>query len=371
MEIKVITRHAPSNYGSLLQSIATIKVLNTLGHDCQIIDYIRDDEKGLGGVLTALKQKPSWYNNPFKRLLYILVRYPEQKWEEMQFEQMRKKFLNLTPRYSSLDELKEIKAHIFMTGSDQVWGPLLNGSFDPAYFLSFVKNEKCKIAYAASFGRTDFSPNIIQQYQKLLNRYHAISVREDSAVKTLKDMGISSVHQVLDPTLLLTKEQWLSMAKPNQNKGNYVLAYQIHNDKKFSTYAKQFATYVGMPLYRISPSLHQMLRGGQFVYLPSVAKFLSFINSAKYIVTDSFHGTCFSINFNKNFIEILPNTKTGSRNQSILKLTGLEDRIVTNLNDFSIAHNDIDYNRVNTIISEHREQSIKILNEMLHINSNY
>ena len=93
MKIKVITRHAPSNYGSLLQSIATIKVMEGMGHDCEIIDYQRSDERGLSGVLTQLRQKDG-YGNPIKRLAYIALRYPIEKYAQMKFESMRKKYLN-------------------------------------------------------------------------------------------------------------------------------------------------------------------------------------------------------------------------------------------------------------------------------------
>lgn len=103
-------------------------------------------------------------------------------------------------------------------------------------------------------------------------------------------------------------------------------------------YAKKFADSVGLPLYRISPSLHQITRGGKFIYLPDLGDFLSFIKNCTYFITDSFHGTVFALIFNKQFVEILPNNNTGSRNQSILQLTGLMDRIIIDFNDFSIAN---------------------------------
>ena len=96
MKIKVITRHAPSNYGSLLQSIATIKVMEGMGHDCEIIDYQRPDERGLAGVITQLSQKEG-YGNPIKQLVYIALRYPIEKYAQMKFESMRKKY----PSYAS------------------------------------------------------------------------------------------------------------------------------------------------------------------------------------------------------------------------------------------------------------------------------
>ena len=154
MDIKVITRHAPSNYGSLLQSIATITTLERLGHKCEIIDYIRDDEHGLSAVKTNLNNKQRWSGNSLKKLAYIVLRYPEEKKAELNFREMRRKYLKLTQLCRTHDDLKRLDADIFMTGSDQVWGPTLNGHYDEAYFLSFVKDKR-KIAYALFLHKPD------------------------------------------------------------------------------------------------------------------------------------------------------------------------------------------------------------------------
>ena len=301
--------------------------------------------------------------NPLKKLAYIALRYPEEKRAELKFSQMRKKYLKLTERRRTYEDLKRLDADVFMTGSDQVWGPTLNGRYDEAYFLSFVKDRK-KIAYAASFGRTDFTPSILAEYEKLLASYSAIAVRENTAVDLLRCMGIRCVGQVLDPTLLLTGEEWARHIKKDV-RGKYVLVYQIHNDPVLSGYAISFARQVRLPLYRISPTFHQFCRGGKFVYLPDLSDFLSYIKNCTYFITDSFHGTAFALNFNRQFIEILPNNKTGSRNQSILQLTGLQDRIITDFGDFSLTERFIDYNRVSRILVEERCKSIDVLQTML------
>lgn len=365
MNIKIITRHAPSNYGSLLQSIATIKVLEKLNCKSEIIDYIRDDERGLKATTSFLSHKKEWSNNIIKKLLYIILRFPEEFIAERKFAKMRTKYLKLTQRCSSLNDLRQLNADIFMTGSDQVWGPVIDGKYDPAYFLSFVENRK-KIAYAASFGRTEFSDSIISEYKSLLKRYDSITVREDSAVELLGKIDINCDGQVLDPTLLLTSNEWSNYIKTeNPIKGKYVLVYQLHNNPILNNYAIKFAKHVGLPLYRVSPIYHQFNRGGKFLYLPDLGEFLSYIKNCTYFITDSFHGTAFSINFNKEFIEILPNNKTGSRNQSILRLTGLEDRIITDYNDFSISKSRINYDYVNNIISNERVKSLEILKRMI------
>lgn len=363
MNIKIITRHGPSNYGSLLQSIATIKIIERLGHKCEIIDYQRDDERGMKAIVAALHKKEEWNNNLMKKLLYIAIRYPIEFNAQRKFDRMRKSYLTMTPRYSSLDELKTLKADIFMTGSDQVWGPVLTQKYDEAYFLGFAGIKAKKVAYAASFGKTDFNSDIILQYKEMLSRYDAIAVREDSAVELLNRWNINCLGQVLDPTLMLTGNEWENYIKKDI-KGKYVLVYQLHNNHVLSEYAKRFAEHTGLPLMRVSPSFHQIRRGGKFIYLPDLADFLSYIKNATYFITDSFHGTAFALNFNKQFVEVLPNNSTGSRNQSILKLTGLSDRIVTDYNDFTLAEKTIDYKKVNAVLDEERVKSMRILNNL-------
>lgn len=200
----------------------------------------------------------------------------------------------------------------------------------------------------------------------MLSCYSNITVRENSAVQILSDMGIEA-QQVLDPTLLVTADEWEQyISNKDIQKEEYVLVYQIHNNPELDKYAIKFAKKAGLPLVRVSPILHQAKRGGKFVYLPDIGEFLALIKNARYMVTDSFHGTAFAINFNKQFVEVLPNTGTASRNQSILKLTGLEDRIVKDLNDFTFINRKIDFTGVNHKIETERSASDFVLQRMFY-----
>lgn len=369
MNIKVITRHGPSNYGSLLQSIATIKVLEKLGHNAQIIDYQRKDERGLQMVLTQLRMK-NRFSSPVKKIMYLFLRYPVEKLAQIRFDRMRKRWLKMTDRCSNYNELKKIHADIYMTGSDQVWGPTMSGKYDQAYFLDFVKNER-KISYAGSFGKIKFDDSIEAEFQRMLSSYDSIAVREDSAVQMLKKWGLNNcAGQVLDPTLLLTSREWCdefvtSRIKKKNEGQKYILLYLIHNYPEHSAYAMEFAKTHRMRMFRVNPFFHQARSGGKFVYCPDVSEFLSLIKNATYMLTDSFHGTCFAINMNVQFVELLPLNATSARNQSILKLTGLTDRIVKDYNDYSMVDNAIDFRRVNEIIMCERKKSMDTLISML------
>ena len=370
MQVKIITRHSPANYGSLLQSIATQKLVEQIGYSNEIIDYISKEETGIRIAFTQLKGKTEWNHNLLKKIAYIIMREPENLTMYCKFAKMRRKYLLMTKRFSSYIELEEYfknSEDIFMTGSDQVWGPVSTGKHDLVYFLNFVPNRCKKVAFAASFGKAKFDENIIQEYKKYLVQYDNIAVRENTAVKILREINIDA-KQVLDPTLLIDSTEWVKYIKKDKKETEeYILIYQIHNDHKLNQYAKKFASKTKLKLIRVSPILHQIKRGGKFVYLPDISEFLSLIKNAKYLITDSFHGTAFAINFNTQFIEILPNTGTSSRNQSILKLTELEDRVLTDLEDFSYIDSQIDFSKVNKIIQKNREESIEYLKKFITI----
>lgn len=368
MVVNVITRHAPTNYGSLLQAIATQRVIMNLGHECRIINYIPKCETGVRMAITQLEQKTKWRHNPIKKAIYLMVAEPETLLMDRKFLAMRKKYLLMGPCCATTGELKKLyaekKDEVFLTGSDQVWGPISTGHYDPTYFLDFVPKSSRKLAFAASFGKAIFDEQTLKEYGVLLKKYDSLAVRENVAVELLKKMDISA-KQVLDPTLLMDADAWSEYVKPMKKPEKYVLVYQIHANSDLDHYAVKFAEKAELPLLRVSPLLHQAKRSGKFVYCPDISGFLDLIKNAAYMVTDSFHGTAFAINFNTQFVEVLPNTGTSSRNQSILELTGLTDRIVRDLNDFSYIDQEIDFKEANEKIGISRIESIRILEEML------
>lgn len=365
MKVAVITRHAITNYGSLLQAMATQKVIEALGHSCEIINYIRNDESYAQIERTLLKKKKTWNNNALKKALYLAVRQPESIAAGKRFEKARAQYLNLTRKYTAENELRQDKpeADVYMTGSDQVWGPVADGCYDNAYCLSFVNDADKKVSYAASFGHTEMTEEWKASFKMWLQRYRYLAVREDSAVEILGDLGLNA-FQVLDPTLLLDADAWGQYLKPIPVE-KYVLVYQLHNDKRLGEYAQRVAKKKGLPLIRVSASFHQITREGKLVWAPDLGAFLSFIKNADCMITDSFHGTAFAINFNTPFVEVLPNNNTGTRNMSILKLTGLSERILRDAKDLSLADKQIDFENANKILQKKRTESLEILRKMI------
>lgn len=366
MKVDVITRHAVANYGSILQSYSTQKVMEKLGVECEIINYIREDEKGKNIWKMLLKRSNKWNKNIITRLIYRIMQEPNYTYSYNKFLEFRKEILKETREYNSLDELKNDlpEADVFCTGSDQVWGQIGNEPYDEAYFLKFVpKNKKC-IAYSASFGKKVNSKELLNNLNFLLKDYNKILVRENTAVEIIKSIGIENVEQVLDPTLLLDKEEWSKLAIDIKNKSDYVLVYQLHDNKQFEIFSKQFAKKANLKLIRISPSISNIFKTGHTVFMPTPQEFLGYIKNAKYILTDSFHGTVFSILFNKNFIDILPD-KSATRIESILALTGLENRILKSYQDFSLINKNIKYKNINEILKKERIKSVNLLKEAI------
>lgn len=365
MEVALITRHAVFNYGSLLQTIATARCIEALGHRCSVIDYCREDEDYRRIASVLLQRNRRWNRNVLTRLVYKTLQSPKFYLMGRHFDRLRHSVINLTGHYSSLEALQREKpaADIYMTGSDQVWGPIGGEEFDPAYFLSFTGPEDRRVSYAASFGKTDLSEEILEQIKPLLARYETITVRERSAQTVISDLGLP-VRQVLDPTLLLTRSDWETMIR-DRFPEKYILVYQLHSNERMLQYAYALAEKTGLPLVTMSSTAqHLAKKGGRHVFLPTLSQWMGYIHDAAFMITDSFHGTAFAINFGTQFVNVLPEG-TATRNQSILELTELTDRVVTDYSDFSHFDRLIDFSQVDRILEEHREASRKVLAGML------
>lgn len=368
MKIGVITRHAVPNYGSLLQSYATQVVLEKMGYEAEIIDYIRNDERAENLSKTLVKGK-KWDKNLITRMVYNAIQMPNYSKMYKKFELYRKDFLKVTKNtYENLEQLKENMPveDVYCSGSDQIWGRIGQDEYDKAYFLEFAKNKKC-IAYSSSFGKTELNETLDRNLNNLLKKYSKILVREKSAKEILEKHNIKNVEQVLDPTFLLSLNEWKKLADKAdlKKKDKYILIYQLHANKEFNNYAKKFAKSKNMKLLRLSPSFYHIVRSGKLIYLPTQYELLWYFINADYILTDSFHATVFSIIFNKKFIDILPLNKTGTRIESILNLFEIENRILKDYNDFYSIEKEINYNNVNEKLEEEKNKSLKLLKDAI------
>lgn len=362
MKIDLITLHNVKNYGSALQTYATQEIFKNLEHEVEVINYYRKDliEKDL--VKNRLNSSKIFSKNFITKLVGKMFLTSSVRKQCKVFNDFLNSKVKLTKPYYSYDDLKNDvpEADIYCTGSDQVWNSDWNNGIEKAFFLEFVDN-KPKISYASSFGKEKLDIDEIEITKNMLKKYKSISVRENSAVKIIKDLGIENVEHVLDPTLLLNKNEWGKLVVDIKHKNKYILVYQLNTyNPEFDRYVKKLSKIKKLPLIRISNNGYQVLKYGKFVNCPTVQEFVSYFYNAEYIVTDSFHGTGFSINFNKKFVSIFPK-KFSTRLQSILDLTGLSNRKVQDFDNFSIIDENINYKKVNSILDNERNKSINYL----------
>lgn len=363
MKIAVITMHAVKNYGSALQTYATEQVLKKLGYDVEIIDYIRKKniDSNLINVWTAKEQG-------IRKAAKKIVLYPTiKKWIKVWKSYLKTHIKLSDVTYTDLKDFSSnpVHADIMCTGSDQVWNSGWNDGVEYPFYLSFVNDETPKLSFSASFGKEELEESEVELVKPLLERYDFITVREKSALAILNRMGIENAAFTLDPTLFLTQKQWKEhMSKKRLNKP-YVLVYQLNRSKKFDAWASRFAKSKGLGLIRLCLRYDQIILPGKKVFIPEIREFLSLIHNAEYVITDSFHATAFSINFNKQFFSVLPEMYN-CRLKNFLSLFDLEKRIVNDYSGFESAGT-INYALINTILDIERKKSMTQLKYALQI----
>lgn len=318
MRIGILTFHRAHNYGAMLQAYGLLTYLKSLGHEGYVIDYCPKVFKK-----AYRRQFPTMPRNPVnicKRLIEEPFIHSDRVKRYDAFDEFMKAELNLYPWSKQFDG-KEFD-YIFI-GSDQVWNRECLGKFDSVYWGEGLK---CKVAsYAASmawYRPTEQELPIVKRY---LNNLHSISVREKDAAEFLSTLVDKSIDVVCDPTLLLQKESWEKISNSEISDEKYILCYNLVSDPKCQEFAEKLAIAKGLKLLNIVGVIN---KNGPINSLKTAGprEFLSYIRNADYVVTSSFHGTVFSLIFNKQFYA-LSLSKFGGRIQSLLKIVGLEDRM--------------------------------------------
>jgi hypothetical protein len=378
MKIGILTLPLHTNYGGILQAYALKTVLERLGHEVWII------RRAFRPM--SLRRKVKTVAYLFKRFFLkyffhkdIIVRVRPYRSENVEIEKNCKLFIEQNIRYTEkinhtgdFSKLQKYGFDACIVGSDQVWRP----EFSPCitnYFLDFLKkrNDVKKIVYAASFGVSDweFSPKQTKLCAALAKQFDAVSVREDSAIQLCKEhLGVTAIH-ALDPTMLLTKEDYIGLIdRENMPKRENILFTYILDkmDAKTNMIRKtaeemNLKVVSGMPVNSIRFKTSK--KDLSDCIFPPVAEWLAGFKDAEYVITDSFHGTVFSIIFNKPFI-VFENKKGGNaRLKSLLKIFNLEKRFVFPSDEFSceILPEKIDWQAVNRIISNRQNLSIRFL----------
>lgn len=373
MKIGILTQRLHANYGGLLQNYALQQVLLSNGHTVRTLDWKNVSSKTLKDQLCELKMSllAILFPSRYKAWDYQLT-YKEEFVIERNINYFVNKFIKHTRPAVSLGDFRlfadEGGYEAYIVGSDQCWRPKYN-AFLPAMFLSFVEDKNVKrISYGASFGTDDweFSPFQTSFCASLVQKFDRITVREDAGVKLCKEYFGIEPMQVLDPTLLLLKEDYINLIEAEKepkmvgslftyfldpNSEKKVLTAHLENTLKLSAFQV-------LPKYQIENRTKFVVKHDieNCVY-PRVTTWLRAFMDAEMILVDSFHGMVFSIIFNKPFWVIGNAGRGMCRFTSLLKLLHLEDRLIDvsklDLIDF---HKTIDWDSVNSILADERER---------------
>lgn len=362
VKIAYITVHVGENFGSALQAIATSRVLKNIGANPVLVNYIPPRvtlsgflKRGFCSITGLIKTVLKLY--PFLRNKKIFETY------------IREHCTISCPIYHHDDfRTKCPNADVYLTGSDQVWNFVYNEGFDGHYYFQGINGRK--ISYAASMGMTILNDSQKELLVKNLKEYDYLSVREDSARTLLADIGINNVKVLIDPTMMLTNTDWSLYAAPRIIQDPYLFVYMPYNIKDENAHyrlIKKIATEKRLKIVSFSLTYLKDRFADITVKYPTPGDFLSLIKYADFVVTNSFHGSAFSITLAKNFISIKPN-KFETRLSNILQIVGLSNRLINGL-DISELTPDfmspIDYDSVNKVLSSKRDEAYEFLKKAI------
>lgn len=364
MKIILITKHYVKNYGSVLQTYASQELLSRKGGSVSIANYILPEASGLKYMDIILRKHAS--AGRIKKIILRAAVLPTMiRWKYV-FGGFLKKYLNVCG--SPADSCKKLKtelpdADIYCTGSDQVWNPETNRGLHPAYFCEFAPKGKRVVSLAASFGVKTVREKDEALIKRYLEKYSLLSVRERSGIDILAKAGLKG-RMILDPVMIETAGFWEKLAAKRKIRQDYVLIYQLNSSRAFDRYAEQAAERLGKKLVRICTRYDQILKNGRPVPVPTVEQWISLFFYADFVITDSFHGTVFSILFQKEFVNLYP-PLFSERLDSLLSMFGIEERHISDCSRFDILDKRIDYRRVNEILDEKRKESLEFIDEIL------
>jgi hypothetical protein len=366
MKIDIITLHAVSNYGSVLQSLATQEMFKKHGLEVEFINYQREDCRSIFGFLKNQYQNRKSILFPIKVIVYLPTLL---RWNYV-FRGFLEKHIKTTKKVYThdIDFKRNVpEADIYCTGSDQVWNSKLNDGILKMFFLNFVPKGKKKIAYSASFGKDKLDEWEKSETKELLSSYSYITVRENSGVSIIKELGLNNVEQILDPTLLFDKDFWTKFMSKRIIKAKYLFVYQLHAESDIDKYIQEVAKQKNLKIIRLCYRYDQFFQKGHCLLIPTIEDFLSAIYNSDLVITDSFHVTAFSVNLNKQFISIIPKHQFGGRISSFLELIGLSHRAIHQFSDFSPLQQVADFSKANKMLASERIRINALVDKITHV----
>ncbi|MEG1988020.1 MAG: polysaccharide pyruvyl transferase family protein [Oscillibacter sp.] len=364
MKTGLVTFYHIHHYGAFLQAYATERAVESLGSACEIVDYYVNQNN-------ALFRKPTGLGSAAADA-HTALHYGPLKTRQERFEEFARTRLVISPRhYEKFSEMGEAGADydVILSGSDQIWNPKIfpDGQFDPVFFGAFA--DKRKIAYAPSFGIPHIPESLEGKLREYLAAFSHLSVRERQGQRIVREVTGAEVPVVLDPTLLLSRQDWSAIAADTPRPaGGYILCYCISKPGALEPYIRRLAEETGLPVVQLCGVRQRVHPKAQCVLDAGPAEFLGWFRGASYVCTNSFHGTVFAAQFGKPFFTAVAPAEMAapeqSRTFSLLTTLGLTERIIGK-GDTADLGDGIDYDAVERRLTEARRDSLTYLQDAL------
>lgn len=364
MKAGILTFHNAYNYGAILQAYALQETLIEKGVETKIIDYrlrqIEEEYKILRFDLVRDLIKKKEYVSAAKIIPYNCLNLNSRIKKFNKFKNFSNTYLKLTKKCNTYSDLNKLDLDAYICGSDQIWNSNITGSINSIYFCGFNNNKNVKrITYAASMGKNKYSNKQEErEFKNNLENLTHISVRESQLKEYTEKFTNKHVTQVLDPTLLLDKNKWRTISKKINIDGKYLILYSLQINENLLNVAMKISQKYNLKIVVIgNKSLRQK---NDYIVLDNIGpeEFLGLFENCEFVVTNSFHGTCFSIINNKNFYTI-PHSSAGSRMKSLLDGLGLKERLIHSEQDVDLE--EIDYELVQLKLDEQIKNSLQFI----------
>ena len=370
MKTGLLTFYHIHHYGAMLQAYATEQAVESLGSECEIIDYYVNQDN-------ALFRRPTGLGSAAHDA-HTALHYSPLKKRYERFEAFSRERLNISGhRYQSLEELRQadLPYDLLLSGSDQIWNPKIfpDGRFDPVFFGAF--SDRRKIAYAPSFGIPRVPEGMEEELRRYLDAFSHLSVRERQGQAIVREITGKDAPVVLDPTLLLTAEQWAAAASEHYFKtrgafgmqvpapapGGYILCYCISRPGALAPYIREFARISPMPIVQLCGIRQKVHPRARCVLDAGPAEFLELFANAAFVFTNSFHGTVFATQFGVPFYTTVSPSELAnpesSRIFSLLSRLGLSDRMIGAGGGKNDLEAPVDWAAAHARLAEAREDS--------------
>lgn len=356
--VSFITIHIGPNFGSNLQTIATSEILRKLGYDPTCVNYIPPRVT----LRRFLKRGFSIHPRLIVAIGWGLYYLPQFLLNRYIYNSYLRKHCRVSKPIYARENFSERcpKADCYVTGSDQSWNFKYNEGYDGHYFFENVEGKK--IAYSTSIGNTELSEEEKECFKKILPAYSAISVREASAQQLLNELGFDAEH-LIDPTFMLNKRDWGAYMSNRLEDDKYLLVYLPYNivDKNLIySSVRKIAEERKLKVVTLTTSYKKEKLADKTYRFANPGIFLSLMNYADYVVTNSFHGTAFSLNLNKQFWVYMP-SGFSTRISSLLELCGQKRRLLTDIIEEKQMEEEIDYEKVNMVLDRERNKAMNFL----------